>query len=63
MGDKRQINGRDILNDLRSGMAAWELQVKYKLSAKSLQAIFKKLVERQGYQPLRALRNVLILQG
>lgn len=48
MGDKRQINGRDILNDLRSGMVAWELQVKYKLSAKSLQAIFKKLVERQA---------------
>jgi len=48
MGTKRQINGKDILNDLRSGMAAWELQVKYKLSAKSLQAIFKKLVERNA---------------
>jgi hypothetical protein len=48
MGDKRQINVRDILNDLRSGMAAWELQAKYKLSAKSLQTIFKKLVERKA---------------
>ncbi len=48
MGDKRQINGKDILKDLRSGMVAWELQVKYKLSAKSLQAIFKKLVERNA---------------
>jgi hypothetical protein len=48
MGDKRQINGRDILNDLRSRMTAWELQVKNKLSAKSLQAIFKMLVERQA---------------
>ena len=48
MGEKRQINGRNILDDLRSGMAAWELQVKYKLSAKSLQAIFEKLVERQA---------------
>ena len=48
MATKRQINGKDILNDLRSGMAAWELQVKYKLSAKSLQAIFKKLVERNA---------------
>jgi hypothetical protein len=48
MGTKRQINGKDILTDLRSGMAAWELQVKYKLSAKSLQAIFKKLVERNA---------------
>jgi c-di-GMP-binding flagellar brake protein YcgR len=46
MATKRQINGKDILNDLRSGMAAWELQAKYILSAKSLQAIFNKLVER-----------------
>ncbi len=48
MANKRQINGLDILNDLRSGMAGWELQVKYKLSGKSLQAIFKKLVERDA---------------
>ncbi len=48
MEDKRQINGKDILNDLRSGMAAWELQVKYKLSAKPLQAIFNKLVVREA---------------
>ena len=48
MGNKRQINGKDILTDLRSGMAAWELQIKYKLSAKSLHAIFKKLVERNA---------------
>jgi hypothetical protein len=48
MANKRQINGKDILNDLRSGMAAWELQVKYKLSAKPLQSIFKKLVERNA---------------
>jgi hypothetical protein len=48
MGVDRQISGKDILNDLRSGLADWELQVKYKLSAKSLQAIFKKLVERNA---------------
>ena len=48
MGDKRQINVRNIINDLRSGMADWELQAKYKLSAKSLQTIFKKLVERRA---------------
>ncbi len=46
MREKRQINSRHILTDLQSGMAAWELQVKYKLSAHSLQAIFKKLVGR-----------------
>jgi hypothetical protein len=44
MGRKRQINAKDILDDLRSGIEAWALQVKYKLSAKSLHAIYKKLV-------------------
>jgi hypothetical protein len=48
MASKRQINGKDVLNDLRSGMSAWELQVRYKLSGKSLQAVFKKLVERNA---------------
>jgi Mor family transcriptional regulator len=48
MASKRQINGKDVLNDLRSGMSAWELQVRYKLSGKSLQAILKKLVERNA---------------
>ncbi len=28
MAEKRQINGRAIISDLRSGMADWELQVK-----------------------------------
>jgi hypothetical protein len=36
MADKRQINGRAIINDLRSGMADWELQVKYKLPSQAL---------------------------
>ena len=44
MREKRQINGRDILSDLRSGMGDSELQVKYKLSTKALQSIFKQLV-------------------
>ncbi len=44
MGDKRQLNGRHILNDLRSGMGDSGLQEKYKISRKSLQTIFKKLV-------------------
>src|SRR5271157_133817 len=44
MGQERRINGRAILNDLRSGVADSELLVKYKLSSKSLQTLFKKLV-------------------
>ncbi len=45
MGGRRQINGKDFLCDLRSGMVHSELQVKYKLSAKSLHTVIKKLVE------------------
>ena len=48
MAETRQINGRLLIEDLRSGMADWELQVKYKLSTQALQTIFKKLVERRA---------------
>jgi len=41
---KRQIKGRDIVNDLRSGMADHALREKYALSENGLQTIFKKLV-------------------
>ncbi len=46
MGVKRQISGRNIINDLRSGMTDPELQMKYALSANSLCKIFEKLVDR-----------------
>jgi hypothetical protein len=48
MEEKRRINGRNILNDLRSGMADWELQVKYKLSSQALETIFRQLVARNA---------------
>ncbi|MGB6065531.1 MAG: PilZ domain-containing protein [Desulfomonilaceae bacterium] len=48
MAEKRKIDGRQLIEDLRSGMADWELQVKYKLSSQALQTIFKKLVERKA---------------
>ena len=44
MREKRQINGSDILNDLRSGMTDSELHVKYKVSEKGLLNVFKQLV-------------------
>jgi hypothetical protein len=46
MSEKRQINGRNVINDLRSGMTDRELQMKYGLSTKSLCRIFEKLVDR-----------------
>ncbi len=48
MAQKRQINGRHLIEDLRTGMADWELQVKYKLSSPALHTIFEKLVERNA---------------
>jgi hypothetical protein len=45
MEKRRQINSKDIINDLRSGMADWQLQVKYKISTKSLRSIFRRLVK------------------
>jgi hypothetical protein len=46
MGTKRQIDGRYIISDLRSGMTDRELQIKYRLSANGLCKIFEKLVDR-----------------
>jgi len=45
---KRQIKGKDIIEDLRSGMADWELQVKYRLSPKALRTVFGALVQRSA---------------
>ena len=41
---KRQINGKDIVEDLRSGNSDSELMEKYDLSPNALQTIFQKLV-------------------
>ncbi|MCL4540294.1 MAG: PilZ domain-containing protein [Bacteroidetes bacterium] len=46
MKRKRQINGRYVIDDLRSGLTDRELQIKYCLSANSLCRIFEKLVDR-----------------
>ena len=48
MVEKRQINGRNIIDDLRSGMIDRELQVKYRLSTNGLCRIYEKLVEREA---------------
>jgi hypothetical protein len=44
MPQKLQVNIRDVVNDIRSGMADHELMAKYSLSAKGLQRAFEKLV-------------------
>ena len=45
---KRQVKGKEIVKDLRSGMADWELQVKYRLSPKELRSVFNNLVDRDA---------------
>jgi hypothetical protein len=45
MGEKKQINGRNVIDDVRSGMTDLELQVKYGLSTKGLCTIYEKLVD------------------
>jgi hypothetical protein len=45
---KRQINAKEIVDDLRSGNSDSELMEKYDLSPKALQAICRKLVARQA---------------
>ena len=67
MGEKRQINGKNVINDLRSGMTDWELQMKYGLSSNGLCKIYEKLVERGAmshselseWSPLYTPQNVL----
>jgi hypothetical protein len=48
MREKRQINGKNIINDLRSGTTDRELQMKYRLSANGLCTIFEKLVDSEA---------------
>jgi hypothetical protein len=48
MGKKRQISGRQVVDDLRSGMGDSELQAKYDVSQKALQRILEKLVSHNA---------------
>lgn len=48
MKEKRKINGRLILGDLRAGMTDRELRIKYRLSTNGLRNIFEKLVAHQA---------------
>ncbi len=66
MGVQRQINGTNVINDLRSGMTDRELQMNYRLSTNGLCTIYEKLVERgamsdselSGWSPLYSLRTL-----
>lgn len=65
MRQKRQINGKNIINDIRCGMTDGELRMKYRLSANGLCTIFEKLVDSEAmshselsqWSPLYSLRT------
>jgi hypothetical protein len=63
MRENRQINGRQVVNDLRSGMSEEELQAKYQLSAKGLQSIFEKLVDRDAISHAELCERSLLYKG
>jgi hypothetical protein len=44
MREKRRVSMKDVVNDIRAGMADPELMTKYNLSARGLQRTFEKLV-------------------
>jgi len=45
MSVKRRIKGIDVVTDVRGGMTDPQLMDKYRLSAKGLQSVFKKLLD------------------
>lgn len=49
MTEKRKINGQAFINDIRSGMSDTELMLKYKLSSRMLQSLFRTLLKHQGH--------------
>jgi hypothetical protein len=46
MPQKRTLNAKDVLTDIRSGMYDEQLMQKYKLSPASLKSLFSKMVQR-----------------
>ncbi|MFC1834250.1 PilZ domain-containing protein [Thermodesulfobacteriota bacterium] len=44
MAEKRQIKGKEVLEDIRSGLSATEMMTKYKVSPKGLRSIFRQLM-------------------
>jgi hypothetical protein len=48
MNAKRKIKAKEIISDIRTGMAASELLAKYQFNAKSLRTIFQKLLQARA---------------
>ncbi|MFH1116357.1 MAG: hypothetical protein V1792_20785 [Pseudomonadota bacterium] len=51
MPPKRKINGQAFINDIRAGMSDTELMLKYKLSSRMLQSLFRTLLNTKAITP------------
>jgi len=52
MAPKHEIDGRDLVTDIRAGVADTELMRKYGLSEKGLSTVFKKLLDSGAITPV-----------
>jgi hypothetical protein len=52
MAPKHEIEGRDLVTDIRAGVADTELMRKYGLSEKGLATVFKKLLDSGAITPV-----------
>ena len=57
------IKAKDIVNDIREGVADRELMEKYNLSSKGLQSVFKKLVAAKAVRPTELYDRAPILEA
>ncbi len=51
MGEKRTLDAKDLIFDIRAGMTDTQMMEKYKLTYKGLVSTFKKLIEVQAISP------------
>jgi len=51
MAEKRKINAHDFIHDIKSGMTDTDLMIKYNLSSRMLQNLFRKLLNAKAISP------------
>jgi hypothetical protein len=58
MTERRKINGQAFINDIRSGMSDTELMLKYKLSSRMLQSLFRTLLNTKAITPAEIYERI-----
>jgi hypothetical protein len=57
------INGRQVLEDLRSGMDDEGLMVKYNLNFRQLQRLFRKMIQAGYTTPMELARRLCVTKS